>query len=172
MIARGKEREKERHSDLWMDTRQCWKEKKAFSYEAQMIICILIILSTCGVCCPCHEWIFFSFFSRASLEGIIKRLVVFLFHMFMNWRWSNCLARVRCAVGWWYNFDETFPLWSLEWRVYDISRFNISKVTVVPKVKKLHYVKTSHMQQSKMQKKFEKLYDDFCFFWVDILSQI
>jgi hypothetical protein len=68
-----------------MDTRgKCWR-KSAFSYEAQMIICILIIYPLVVSAVHVMNEYFFSFFSRASLGGIVKRLVVFrffLFHMF------------------------------------------------------------------------------------------
>ena len=35
----------------------------------------------------------------------------FLFHMFMNWRWSNCFARARCSDTIW---TEKFRLWTVE----------------------------------------------------------
>lgn len=77
-------------------------EKSTFSYEAQMIICILIIypLAVSAV----H--VMNEFFSPSSAALRLKAYrketccfsVFFLFHMFMNWRWSNCFARARCTL--------------------------------------------------------------------------
>lgn len=94
------------------------EKKSTFSYEAQMIICILIIYPLAVH--VMNEYFFlllqplFAWRHRKETCCFFNFFFYILFHMFMNWRWSNCFARARCSTNGDTIWTEKFPLWTVE----------------------------------------------------------